>query len=200
MEQAILKNMLKHNYKSFIAVLFIGIFAGLLVVLFSDFPSGTLWSFSSFSSSTIGFWMFSTSTIVLFSEKRLTAGINAGLYVFLIFVITGIYKFLRSYLRGYSGTDSIFSQIPQIILYAIIPAVVCSILGLILWHGRSNTWLGKLLLLLPFIVILFETVLMFKQLIIQRTMLFQVLIDSVCAVIYFFIFKKAIFSKPTKII
>jgi len=142
--------------------------------------------------------MFSTSLIVLFSEKKLTAGINAGLYVFLTFAITGIYKYYRAYSRGHSGVDSVLSEIPQILLYSIIPAIVCGILGFILWNGRRNTWIGKILLLTPLVAIIIEMTLMIVLVINHQTMVFQVLLDSVCATIYFLIFKKAVFNKPIK--
>ena len=84
------KVLFKNNLKSYLLVTGFGIVAGLLVALFSRFPAQGLWNFALFSSGTLGFWMFSTSLIVLFSGKNFVAAINAALYVYFMFYVTGI--------------------------------------------------------------------------------------------------------------
>lgn len=80
-----MKVVFKDNIKSYLLVILLSILAGLSVVLCLTLPNNNLWSFSYWSSSTYGFWMFTTSLIVLLSEKRKTAIINASIYVFMIF-------------------------------------------------------------------------------------------------------------------
>ena len=82
------------SIKDFIIVAALGIAAGLLVALFLWLPDNELWDFSYFSSDTYGFWLFTTAIIVLFSEKRFVAAINAGLYVFFLFLITTAFQSL----------------------------------------------------------------------------------------------------------
>lgn len=87
-----MKIIFRDNIKSYLMLFLLSIMAGLSVVLFCEFPDNELWAFSYWSSKTFGFWMFSTSLIVLLSEKRKTATINSTIYIFVMFLITTIYK------------------------------------------------------------------------------------------------------------
>lgn len=196
--------------KSYILTAVFGIIAGLLVAFFSTFPKDDLWAFSYFSSETFGFWMFTTSIIVLFSEKTKNAFLNSTIYVGLMFAITAICKTITDYqiqlnqgtLEDYffinnynSFSEYIFKSIFNVILYSITSAIVCGVLGLILWNGRRNTKFSKLLLIAPAIYILFETVFMYYKLFTAHTMLFMSIIDTVCLILYIFIFSKYLFFK-----
>ncbi len=64
----VLKTLFRNRLQSYLFICLLGLLAGGLVAGFSQFPFDTLWSISSFSSTTIGFWMFTTSLIVLTSE------------------------------------------------------------------------------------------------------------------------------------
>ena len=77
-----LKVLFRDKLKSYFFVVALGLLAGLTVVFFIEVPDNSFWSFYYWSSSTFGFWMFSTSLIVLFSENRKCAAINAGIYIF----------------------------------------------------------------------------------------------------------------------
>ena len=50
--------LFKGNARGYFAAAALGVAAGLLAAALSLLPHGTLWSFSSFGSGTIGFWMF----------------------------------------------------------------------------------------------------------------------------------------------
>ncbi len=63
-----------------------GILGGLLVAFFSEFPSDGLWAAAYWSTSVYGFWIFTTSLLVLWSEKRHVACIGSGLYIFFMFL------------------------------------------------------------------------------------------------------------------
>ena len=194
--------------------MFFGLIAGFAVAFFSEFPSDGLWAFSYFSSESLGFWMFTTSVIVLYSEKRLTASINALMYVGLMFVVTGIYKAIRDYMsdivnyenisefiffNSYSGVmEYIIKTILEIILYGFVPGIVCGLLAAVLWNGRKNNWFGKIMLVLPICFIVFEAVSMYISVFTKHTMLFMALIDTACIITYLILFWKTIVAKSQK--
>ena len=72
-----------------------GIFGGILVAFIFDFPSDGLWAPAYWSTSVYGFWIFTTSLLVLWSEKRYVACIGSGLYIFFMFLVTTVYMSLR---------------------------------------------------------------------------------------------------------
>lgn len=122
----------------------LGLLAGFSVVFFIEVPDNGFWSFYYWSSSTFGFWMFSTSLIVLFSENRKCAAINAGIYIFLMFLITTVHQSFRLYRSGAMQQESLSQLIPKHIggwlLYSVPPAFVCAVLGIILWSGRKTRY------------------------------------------------------------
>lgn len=95
------------NMKSYMFIWLLGTMGGASVIFFSAFPANDLWAFSYWSSSTLGFWIFSTSLIVLFSDRRKTAFINTLIYIFTMFFVTEIYKALRLFQQGYAHFDSV---------------------------------------------------------------------------------------------
>lgn len=209
-----IKTIFYNNRKGYLLVMLFGLIAGLAVAFFSEFPADGLWAFAYFSSRSLGFWMFTTSVIVLFSEKRLTASINAVMYVGLMFAVTGIYKAVRDYISdivnyenvsefisfsGYSSmTGYIIKNIFEIILYSLIPGVVCGLLAAVLWNGRKNNWFGKIMLIMPVCFIVFEAVSMYISVFAKHTMLFMALIDTACIITYVILFWKTIITKPQK--
>ena len=152
-----MKSLFKDNAKSYLLLVILGILAGFSVVFFCELPDNSLWAFYYWSSNTFGFWMFSTSLIVLFSEKRKCAAINAGIYIFLMFLITTAYKSFRLYWDGntpfHSLLDLSVNSIYGWLLYSIPNALLCAALGLVLWSGRRNTFWGKTLKVLPAVYI-----------------------------------------------
>ncbi|MCI9039222.1 MAG: hypothetical protein HFJ29_05065 [Clostridia bacterium] len=197
-----MKIIFKDNIRSYLLIFLLSIIAGLSVVFFCEFPNNDLWAFSYWSSETFGFWMFSTSLIVLLSEKRKTATINSTIYIFIMFLITTVYKSFRLYLNGYTPFNSFIdlslNSLYGWLLYSVPPAIICGILGAILWSGRKNNIYGKMLCILPAIFILLETILLFYSVFISHTKLFSAITDLIWFILYIILLKKEVFIKKNK--
>lgn len=187
-----MKVLFRDKLKSYFFVVALGLLAGLTVVFFIEVPDNGFWSFYYWSSSTFGFWMFSTSLIVLFSENRKCAAINAGIYIFLMFLITTVHQSFRLYRSGAMQPESLSKLIPNHIggwlLYSVPPAFVCAVLGIILWSGRKNTIWGKLLRTMPAVFLFAETAVLFYTVFVYHTRFFSALSDLVCFLAYSVIF------------
>lgn len=192
----------KDNIKSYLLIFLLSIIAGLSVVFFCEFPNNDLWAFSYWSSETFGFWMFSTSLIVLLSEKRKTATINSAIYIFVMFLITTIYKSFRLYLNGYTPFNSLIdlslNSIYGWLLYSVPPAIICGILGAILWSGRKNNIYSKILCILPGVFIFVESIILFYSVFINHTKLFSAITDLIWFILYVIFLKKLVFVKRNK--
>ncbi len=197
-----MKIIFKDNIKSYFLISVLSIVAGLSVVFFCEFPNNDLWAFSYWSSETFGFWMFSTSLIVLLSEKRKTAAINSIFYIFVMFLITAIYKSFRVYLNGYTPFDSLIdlslNSICGWLLYSVPLAVICAIFGAILWSGRKNNIYSKILCILPVVFIFLESIILFYSVFIKHTKLFSALTDLIWFILYIIFLKKSVFAKENK--
>lgn len=167
------------------------------MVLYND-----LWAFSYWSSETFGFWMFSTSSIVLLSEKRKIATINSIIYFFVMFLITSIYKSFRAYLNGYTPYNSLIdlslNSMYGWLLYSVPPAIICGILGAILWSRRKNNIYSKILCILPVVFIFVESIILFRCLFINHTKLLSAITDLIWFALYVVFLKKLVFVKRNK--
>lgn len=186
--------------RDYILVALLGIAAGGLVALFLWLPDNQLWDFSYFASDTYGFWMLTTSLVVLFSSKRYIAAINAGVYVFLLFLITTAFQSLRLF---YTGSYTPFATVGEMaaasisgwLWYGIFPTIVCVVLGFILWGARKNTNFGKLLLFAPLAFLVVETIYLLYCVFAYQTKLFSSLTDIACIGVYCFIIKRFLVMK-----
>lgn len=187
-----MKVLFRDKLKSYFSMAVLGLLAGFSVVFFIEVPDNGFWSFYYWSSSTFGFWMFSASLIVLFSENRKCAAINAGIYIFLMFLITTVHQSFRLYRSGAMQQESLSQLIPNHIggwlLYSVPPAFVCAVLGIILWSGRKNTIWGKLLRTMPAVFLFAETAVLFYTVFVYHTRFFSALSDLVCFLAYSVIF------------
>ena len=169
--------------------------AGFIVILFIELPDSRLWSFYYWSSDTFGFWMFSTSLIVLFSENRKCAAVNAGAYICPMFLITTVHQTVRLYQSGATRLGSLYEfaikHIGGWLLYSIPPALVCAALGAVLWSGRKNTVWGKILRSMPAVFLLTETLVFAYSVVADHTKLFSALSDLGCLLAYIIILYKA---------
>ena len=183
-----MKTIFFDRLKSYLAILSLGVLAGLIVVLFCEVPDNELWSFNDWSANTYGFWMFSTSLIVLCSEKRKNAAINVGIYIFVMFFITTLYKSFSMYWDGstpYNSLVEVFvNSLYGWVLYSIFPAEVCAALALILWIGRKNTVFGKILRIAPAVFIFLETTLLFFSVFTVHKKLFSAITNLICMILY----------------
>ncbi len=178
----------KDKLKSYMLVTALGVLAGLAVIVFIELPDNSLWSFYYWSSSTFGFWMFSTSLLVLYSENRKCASVNAGIYIFLMFFITTAHQSFRLYQSGAahfkSLTELAINSLPGWLLYSIPPALICAMLGIVMWYGRNDTTWGKILRLMPAAFLLTETIMLFYVVFTSGTRLFSALTDLACLIAY----------------
>ena len=175
--------------RNYILTAALGIAAGLLTASFLWLPDSTLWDFSYFSSDAYGFWMLTTAIIVLFSEKRYVAAINAGVYVFFLFLITTVFQSLKMFC---SSEFTPFETIGELIIgsiggwlwYSIIPASVCAVLASVFWSAREKTVLGKLLLFVPLVILAVETIWLLISVFAYHTRLFSAITNLVCIIAY----------------
>ena len=166
-----------------------GILGGLLVAFFSEFPSDGLWAAAYWSTSVYGFWIFTTSLLVLWSNKRYVACIGSGLYIFFMFLVTTVYMSLRLFCRGGTPYETFFDMavhsISGWLWYSIPPALLSAGLAAVLWGGRKAGTVGTVLRWLPFVFLCLETGWLFFYVFTQNTRLFPALTDLLCTAGYF---------------
>ena len=166
-----------------------GIIGGLLVAFFFEFPSDGLWAAAYWSSSVYGFWIFTTSLLVLWSEKRHVACIGSGLYIFFMFLVTTVYMSLRIFYRGGTPYETLFGMalhsISGWLWYSIPPALLSAGFAAVLWGGRKAGTVGTVLRCLPFVFLCLETGWLFFHVFTQNTWLFPALTDLLCTAGYF---------------
>ena len=166
-----------------------GILGGLLVAFFSEFPSDGLWAAAYWSTSVYGFWIFTTSLLVLWSEKRHVACIGSGLYIFFMFLVTTVYMSLQIFYRGGTPYETLFDMtlhsISGWLWYSTPPALLCAGLAAVLWGGRKAGIVGAVLRWLPFVFLCLETGWLFFYVFVHSTRLFPALTDLLCTAGYF---------------
>ena len=179
----------RNKIGSFLLIVLFGIIGGALVGFFEQYSHDDLWAFALFGSMTLGFWMCTTSLLVLFSEKFYTGGINAFLYVFFMFYVTGIFKRLAYVHNGFLNWDGFWRGFVYWgeYAYAGLWAAVCFVLGMILWFGRKRNVISVILRFLPALYILAEGVSLWSSVISRRTGLFMAIVDTVCLILYLYI-------------
>ena len=166
-----------------------GILGGFLVAFILEFPSVGLWAAAYWSTSVYGFWIFTTSLLVLWSEKRYVACIGSGLYIFFMFLVTTVYMSLRLFYRGRTPYETLFDMILHSIsgwlLYSIPPTLLCAGLAAALWGGRKAGTIGAVLRWMPLVFLCLETGWLFFYVFAQNTRLFPALTDLLCTAGYF---------------
>ena len=166
-----------------------GILGGLLVAYIFEFPSDGLWAAAYWSTSVYGFWIFTTSLLVLWSEKRQVACVGSGLYIFFMFLVTTVYMSLRLFYRCSTPYETLFDMILRSfsgwLWYSIPPALLCAGPAAVLWEGRKDGTIGAVLRWLPFVLLSFETVFLFFYVFTQSTRLFPAITDLLCTAGYF---------------
>lgn len=166
-----------------------GILGGLLVAFIFEFPSDGLWAAAYWSTSVYGFWIFTTSLLVLWSEKRHVACIGSGLYIFFMFLVTTVYMSLRLFYRGSTPYETLFGMalhsISGWLWYSIPPALLSAGFAAVLWEGRKAGTVGTVLRWLSFVFLCLETGWLFFYVFTQNTWLFPALTDLLCTAGYF---------------
>lgn len=176
-----------------------GIIGGLLVAFFFEFPSDGLWAAAYWSTSVCGFWIFTISLLVLWSEKRHVACIGSGLYILFMFLVTTVYMSLRLFYRGGTPYETLFDMalhsLPGWLWYSISPALFGAGLAAVLWGGRKTGTVGTVLRCLPFVFLCLETGWLFFYIFTQSTRLFPALTDLLCTAGYFVLILLPIWMK-----
>ena len=166
-----------------------GILGGFLVAFILEFPSVGLWAAAYWSTSVYGFWIFTTSLLVLWSEKRYVACIGSGLYIFFMFLVTTVYMSLRLFYRGGTPYETLFDMTLHSfsgwLWYSTPPALLCAGLAAVLWGGRKAGTIGAVLRWLPFAFLCLETGCLLFYVFTQSTRLFPALTDLLCTAGYF---------------
>ena len=166
-----------------------GILGGLLVAFIFEFPSDGLWAAAYWSTSVYGFWIFTTSLLVLWSEKRHVACIGSGLYIFFMFLVTTVYMSLRLFYRGGTPYETLFDMTLHSfsgwLWYSTPPALLCAGLAAVLWGGRKAGTIGAVLRWLPFAFLCLETGCLLFYVFTQSTRLFPALTELLCTAGYF---------------
>lgn len=189
------KVIFKNDVKSFFAVAGLGILAGLLVDFFSLFPAHTLWGLAWFSSSTFGFWFFTVSPVALFSAKNYSAGLHTAAYVYFMFFVTGIGKAFNNEVyacrNGWDYEVDVWEGLlSNLLLYGMIPAIFCGILGFVLWYGRKKKLPCVIMRFAPALFIALDGAACLAHVITEHERLFVLLVDALCAVAYVWIIYK----------
>ena len=160
-----------------------------MVAFIFEFPSDGLWAAAYWSTSVYGFWIFTTSLLVLWSEKRHVACIGSGLYIFFMFLVTTVYMSLRLFYRGGTPYETLFDMTLHSfsgwLWYSTPPALLCAGLAAVLWGGRKAGTVGTVLRCLPFVFLCLETGWLFFYIFTQSTRLFPALTDLLCTAGYF---------------
>lgn len=176
-----------------------GIIGGLLVAFFFEFPSDGLWAAAYWSTSVCGFWIFTISLLVLWSEKRHVACIGSGLYILFMFLVTTVYMSLRLFYRGGTPYETLFDMalhsLPGWLWYSISPALFGAGLAAVLWGGRKAGTVGTVLRCLPFVFLCLETGWLFFYIFTQSTRLFPALTGLLCTAGYFVLILLPIWMK-----
>lgn len=183
-----MKTIFKDDWKSHLLVVGFGILAGLVVILFLEVPDTPLFSFYYWAASTFGFWMFSTSLLVLLSETRKSATIHAGTYIFLMFLITTIHQTVAVYREAEipfgSPLEVAADHLYGWLAYSIPAGLFCALLGAVLWSGRSDTMWGKVLRIAPALFQVVETAYLWYCVFTTQTRLFSAGTDLICLAAY----------------
>ena len=176
-----------------------GILGGLLVAFIFEFPSDGLWAAAYWSTSVYGFWIFTTSLLVLWSEKRHVACIGSGLYIFFMFLVTTVHMSLRLFYRGGTPYETLFDMTLHSfsgwLWYSTPPALLCAGLAAVLWGGRKAGTIGAVLRWLPLAFLCLETGWLVFYVFTQNTKLFPALTDLLCTAGYFVLILLPIWMK-----
>lgn len=170
--------------------LFIGILVGCACRLLDYVPGDTLWSFSSIQT-LFGFWIITNTVVVLLSTSNLCAGISSFLYMFgMTLSFYGLQAILGMFLPRFSGGF----RLSLFVTYTLL-SIPCAAAASILYCWNRDSIFNSILYALPISALLAEAFAIFMYLLTHHTYLFQLLMDIVGAIVFFFIFYRKVKSK-----
>lgn len=185
---------LNHTIKSYVKIFLIGIIVGCICRLLDFFPADTLWSFSS-PQTLLGFWIITNTIIVLLSTSNICAGISSFLYMFgMTLSFYGLQSILGMFIPLFAGHDFML-----FVMFTVL-SIPCAIAAFILYYWNGEHIFSSVLYSFPVGALVAETIAISFYFLEHHTFLFQLLMDSIGAVIFLFIFYKRVKSKIVFII
>ena len=191
--------LLKDKLKSYMFVLIFGLIMGVMAGLTANLPGDDLWSVGYLGTGAYGFWMCSTSIIVLSSDKRKTAVINTALYVISMFFITAVFRSAHSYLVSYAVREAPYSLFHHLFMdgawkwylgYIFEGETIFAIIAsAILYFGRKENLPGKIIRYLPLCYLIFECCVFTIQIFTLKRMVIPVCVDLICITVYILFLK-----------
>ena len=185
-----MKITLNHSVKSYTKIFIVGTIVGCICRLTDLCPSDSLWSFSS-TQTLLGFWIISNTIIVLLSTSNICSGLSSFLYMLgMTMSFYGIQALLGMFIPLFSGGF----RFSLFVLFTIL-AIPCAIAAFILYYwNRDNLW-NSILYSLPIGALVAEILAISVYFLEHRTFLFQLLMDSIGAVVFLVLFYKKAKSK-----
>lgn len=174
-----MKNIFKHNLKSYGFVAIIGCVVGFITRLTDIFPNNDIWGFSSIAT-LFGFWIITATLIIYYSSSNINAGINTFLYLFFmslvfyvsqpilglffpifenafkvdLFVLYACASFFAgicAFVLYFWNKNNVFSNI----LYSLPVGILASeTFGLLIYFANNSEWLFQFLMDLMGVAIL----------------------------------------------
>lgn len=187
----------QNNYKSYFCIIGFGLLAGLITRLSDLFPYDTLWSISSIASA-FGFWMLTTTLIILFSCSNKNAAINVFLYLFsMSFSFYFLQYILGFYFPRFHNVEGFAWNL--FIIYSIF-TLVCAVISYLLYYWNKDNRISNILYALPICGLGAEIIGVAVFLANTHTYLFQLIFDLLSFVILGYIFYKRVNNKLIYII
>ena len=181
---------LRNTFKSYIAILIIGILVGCICRLLDYFPADTLWSFSSIQT-LLGFWMITNTIIVLLSTSNICAGISSFLYMFgMTFSFYALQAILGMFIPLFSGEF----RFSLFVLFTVL-SIPCAIAAFILYYWNKEHVFNSVLYSLPVGALVAEAITVSIYFLEHHTFLFQLLMDIIGAIVFLFMFYRRVRSK-----
>ena len=162
-----------NSIKSYILILALGFFTGVITRLSDFFQYDTLWSFSSIAT-LFGFWITTVTLVVYFSSSNTNAGINAFLYLFMMSLSFYVLKYLLGLFLPRFENEGF--QYTLFLLYSLASAA-CGLAGYVLYFWNKGKKAGSMLYALPVGALAAETAGTAVYLINNGTFLFQLVFD-----------------------
>lgn len=190
-----MKQGLEHTIKSYTKIFFIGILVGCICRLADFFPADTLWSLSSIQT-LFGFWIITNTIIVLLSTSNICAGISSFLYMFgMTLSFYGLQAILGIFIPMFSG----MFRLSLFVMFTFL-SIPCAIAAFVLYYWNKEHIFNSVLYSLPVGALVAEAIAVSIYFLEHHTFLFQLLMDSIGAIVFLFMFYRRVKSKELYLI
>ena len=190
-----MKQGLEHTIKSYTKIFFIGILVGCICRLADFFPADTLWSLSSIQT-LFGFWIITNTIIVLLSTSNICAGISSFLYMFgMTLSFYGLQAILGIFIPMFSG----MFRLSLFVMFTFL-SIPCAIAAFVPYYWNKEHIFNSVLYSLPVGALVAEAIAVSIYFLEHHTFLFQLLMDSIGAIVFLFMFYRRVKSKELYLI